>query len=709
MTPAKLLKEKITYGLIALLVFLTPLFFLPTTPDFYSWNKRVLILATGIILMLIWAGVSVFKKESSIEVKRKGTLPLICGLLVITALSIFLNPGPMEGLMGYGILFLGLSFIYFFLTQIEDFSLRYIFYPLLGSSLLLSLISILGNVGVLARVLPWENINYETWSPAGGQFAQLTWILIAFALAVFYLIKYTQKDQRSRQNTKNIVSTAEALIIGFSIPLLVVALALFGINYHKAGVNLRQEQSPELEIQRLQESGPYINLPYRFGWEIATTSLGKSLKNTFVGIGPNNFSSAYRRFKPLEIVVTPLWQVTFPSSSNVPFQLLTTLGILGFGVWLLIAVKAFTYVLGKFRSTEELDACDLGLISILIIQVFLPPTVLLWLLLFVFLATTKMDRTEEAWVIKSSTGLLIALALAGGLTYLTFRAYRGEVFYRQSLEALQEGDGISTYNLQQRAIQANPRKVSYRVGFSNTNSILAQSLLEDLNQQLTPQQQQQPTIAQQGTEQLDREQEQLRNQINSLIQQSIEQAQAGTSLNPQDAQTWMNLAETYSSLQAVMDGADEWALRAYGQAIQLDPFNPVLRLQRGSLNLMQGNDEDAIINFRTAVQIRPRYANGWYNLAQAYRKTQDFPKAAQALENVLTILTPDHEDYAQVEEELEDVKSKLSAEEQQMLQEDTENIEDLPSPDEDFSEPSEPTPSAAPEVQGETTYSPFSE
>ncbi|MEA2020837.1 MAG: tetratricopeptide repeat protein [Patescibacteria group bacterium] len=682
------LKTNLTHWITAIFIFTVPLFFLPITPDFYSWNKRVLILATGIILMLVWSSVSVFKKESSIKVKRKGTLPLICGLLVVTALSLFLNPGFMEGLMGDGALFLGLSFIYFFVTQIEDFSFRYIFYPLLGSSLLLSLISILGNVGILAHVLPWENINPETWTPTGSQFAQLTWLLVTFALAAFLLVKYSQ--QEFKKSTKETISTMEAVTIGIIIPVILTAIALFSINYQNARAKLSQD--PALEPQALQESGPYINLPYRFGWKIATNSLGNSVKSTFIGVGPGNFDSAFRRFKPLEIERISLWQVIFGNSSNIPFHTLTTLGILGLGIWLLIAVKAVTHILGKLRSEEKLDFSHIGLISILIIQVFLSSSALSWLLLFTFLAISDVGKTKGFWLIKASTRFLIALALAGGITYLTFRAYQGEFYYHQSLKAFQNNDGIQTYNLQQRAIQANPKKVSYRTAFATVNRLLVQSYIQDFNQQMQQQ------SSKQSQEDLEKQQEQLQNQINSLVQQSIDQAKQAISLNQLDATTWLNLAQTYQSFTGLLDGSEDWALIAYGQAIKLDSLNPELRTQRGALYLSQGDFEEAILNFRTAVQIRPRYAPGWYNLAQAYQREEKFPKAAQALENVLTILPLDHEDRTRVEQELENIKSKLGKDEKEALEEGTETEQ----------EESSPSAEPKPQVEG-SSFSPFGE
>lgn len=703
------LKNKLIYWFVSIFIFIIPLFFLPITPSVYAWNKSVLALASGIILLLLWSGISVFKKEESITARKSQFTLLVGAFLAVTALSIFLNPGVMEGLMGEGILFLGLVFIYFVLSQIKEFSFRYIFYPLLTSSLLLSFLSILGNVGILAQIWPWENVNPETWTPAGSQFAQLVWLVVTLALAIFYLIKYAREGGTEHTNTR--VSTAEAITIGVTLPLLLTALALFGINYQKTGATISQE--PELEIQTLQEGGPYLNLPYKFGWRIATSSLGNNLKNTFIGVGPNNFTSAFRQFKPLEIARGQLWQVTFNNSSNVPFHLLTTLGILGFGIWLLIAVKTSVVFLKKGR---ELHASDVGLMVVLATQILLPPTLLSWVLLFVFLAVNKLHQDKQRLALKSSTTFFVVLLLASGLTYLAYRAYQGELTYYRSLQAFQNNDGIQIYNLQQKAIQTNPKKVSYHLAFSNTNLLLAQAFLDDLNQQTAALQQEQQSL-EQNQEELEAQLEQLRNQINVLIQQSIDQAKQAVALNQQEAGTWSNLASTYENLQSVLDGAADWAIAAHSEAINLDPLNPNPRLQRGRIFFSQGEYEDAILDFRTAIQIRARYVPGWYNLAQAYRMEEKYPRAAQALENVLTILPTDHEDRPQIEDELEKIKAELSTEEKEALEEGTEAIESRPLPQENMEEnvesPTEPeeesSPSAEPEpqVEGSSSFSPF--
>jgi len=130
-------------------------------------------------------------------------------------------------------------------------------------------------------------------------------------------------------------------------------------------------------------------------------------------------------------------------------------------------------------------------------------------------------------------------------------------------------------------------------------------------------------------------------------------------LNPQNANNWTNLALIYRQLINFAEGAENWALASYQQAIALDPFDPQLRISLGGIYFSLANWDEAVNQFQLAVQIKPDFANGHYNLSAAYREKGDFEKAVNAMESALSLVPADSADYQKASEELEALKKKL--------------------------------------------------
>ena len=67
-------------------------------------------------------------------------------------------------------------------------------------------------------------------------------------------------------------------------------------------------------------------------------------------------------------------------------------------------------------------------------------------------------------------------------------------------------------------------------------------------------------------------------------------------------------------------------------AVLLDPRAAAVRIALGKALLARGKAEEAAVEFEAAAQLRPKDAQPYYYLAQAYRKAGAVVKAAAALE-----------------------------------------------------------------------------
>jgi len=388
-----------------------------------------------------------------------------------------------------------------------------------------------------------------------------------------------------------------------------------------------------------------VILPYRDSWVIAIEAFKQS---PLLGVGPGNYLSAFNRFRPISFNLYNFWNIRFARASSFPLQLLTVGGVLIFGAYLFLLFKSVSLWFKGYREKrvdDEQLGILVGLLTLLAIQFFLPINFLILTLIFFFLASLSLYWSRSELVsFPAKTLPLAVLGVAGFLVITSFyfwgRAYAADFYFRKSLNALAQNRGTDTYNFQIRATNLNPHREAYRVAYSQTNFALANAIAgqADLS-------------------------DQDRTNISQLIQQAIREAKVATVLNPTNASHWQNLAQIYRNLVNFAQGADQWTIAAYQQTILLDPANPWIRVNLGGFYYGLENYEEAVRHFRNAVNLKPDYANGYYNLAAAYREQAKYQEAFNALQAVVNIIPADSADYQTAIDELEELRAKLPAEE----------------------------------------------
>ena len=130
-------------------------------------------------------------------------------------------------------------------------------------------------------------------------------------------------------------------------------------------------------------------------------------------------------------------------------------------------------------------------------------------------------------------------------------------------------------------------------------------------------------------------------------------------MGPAIATNWENLAGIYRSLINAVEGADNWTLQTYQQAVRLDPTNPVLRVNLGGVFFTLKRYDEAIQQFQISVALKSDFANGYYNLASALREKGDYAAAASAMRTVLQLVPVNSQDYEKAKKELDDLVKKV--------------------------------------------------
>lgn len=624
--------QKVSHLVLITLVFLMPLLFLPITSGFYDFNKNAL-LSLGVALLLLINPVirSLLKKEVRI-VTTPLDLPILLFALAFLASFALQTVNKKEVLLAPGGMgtIVALTLLYFSLTQSKIG--KKLITPLIVSASLLSAIS-------LFFFLEWWKawgITLPDWlaqrffSPTGGLLPQAMFLGVALVLIIIRLrsrfISSTRetsevKSSETSEVEKTGVSAAPQWNTSLFYSLLAIVLLVAGL-----GVSVYQlftTQKPSF-------------LPYSQAWAIAVETF-KNLRTALFGVGPTNFLVAFTQFRPFGFNTTAIWNLRFTSSSNWYFQILTELGILGLLSYLLIVYKVL-------RTKSVSVELRLALIAIFLVQLFLPSNYLLLFTLFVLLALYasqlpgQKEIVEESEILPWLVSTVIAVALVFGVLNYS-RTYAAEMAFKRSLDALVENRGIDTYNLQIRALELAPYRTNYRLAYSQTNFALANALA--------------------GQENLT---DQDRANISQLVQQAIREAKMAVNLNPQSVVAWENLAGLYQNLVNFAQGADQWALATYAQAIRMDPLNPQLRLSLGGIYYTLGNFDEAERIFRLAVDLKPDFANAHYNLASALREKGQFLPAAQEMQITLSLVEPNTNDFDKVTQELDDLRKKISLE-----------------------------------------------
>jgi tetratricopeptide (TPR) repeat protein len=648
--------EQLINWIIIILVGLLPLFFLPLTSDFYDFNKNYLLMAGTLLLLGLWGVRMVLEKKVIFKI-TVFDLPVLAFALAYGAATLLSSPNRIEALIlpGETGTILALALLYFIIiNNLQAHKAKRIGHSLIVSGSILGLIALFQFIGLGEAFSPVDWLKMKFWTPAGNLLSLASFLSVVLVLVLIQI--YSLWEKKGEKN--NVV-----LPFYFFTSLLIGGGLL-------------------TSLYQLFSTAKPILLSYQNGWMIAI----EALKNKpLFGIGPGNFISAFNAFRPIGFNLTDQWALKFGYSANFYLQLLTTTGIIGALAVCLLVWKIIKEIKNVGRLTEQ-TGVFLGLILTLILALVIPANFLLLLLLFLLITLFGLhlpvkELSEESKILPVVIALPCFLLLIGGGWFLG-RTYAAELAFNQSLEALRQNQGTQTYNLLIKAISLNPYSENYRLNYSQVNLALANAIASQSD--LT---------------------DQDRNNISALVQQAIREAKAVVTLNPQNANNWTNLALIYRQLINFADGAENWALTSYQQAIALDPFNPQLRIALGGVYYSLANWDEAVQQFQLAVQIKPDFANAHYNLSAAYREKGDFEKAVNAMESALSLVPADSADYQKASDELEALKKKLGEKAAATAEQPSETLQ----PPQPLPTGIEPPLELPQEVQPEITPTPTSE
>lgn len=666
-----------------ILAFAIPIFFLPLTAEFFETSKFALVTISTILMAILWSIKMLIDKKVRVT-KSPLDLPVLAFVIVTTLATIFSLHKTSSIFGGSGrwlpSLFgtLTLTLFYYIVAEnvakiktiktaiyalilgisISTFVALFGYYgikfgqapylqspgfTLTGSITATAILASLGTVLALTSVASKLNLGAKLFLIQAAVLnffgvvllgSTASWVVLGAGLLAFAFFVDTDRIIKSK--------TALLIVTG---AVLVIVIAM--VTPTTRGMIINENYPSEIQLSPKES------------WVIVS-----SIMRDFpiLGTGPSTFDLNYTRYKPTSVNSKDYWNTRFDRPYSQAFSVIGSLGILGIVVATALVIKTTNFVLGtkaEVKNKEVNALLAVGIVS-LIASLFvstLTITTSFILVLFVTLlvAQSKIEGgTAESVELKLSSlssasnmslvntekevfQYIMAIplfALVGVSSFYLYKQLASEYFMRGAVNAARANNGSLTYQLQQKAINTNPRRSSYHNSYANTSLALANSLAS----------QEELSDDEKGT-------------IQALIAQAIRSAKVSTEIvNPLKAGSWETRATIYSALSGVAEDADRWAIDAYTKAIQLDPANPRLRLALGGIYYRNEEYLSAANQFNLATSLKGDYANAHYNLAQALKELENYNQALAELRIVQRLVDENSTDYEMVTNELTALK-----------------------------------------------------
>lgn len=692
-----------------------PLFFWNLTTEFFETPKLLILFIITGILLLLWSVKSILAGKVMFT-RTSLDLPIILTLVIFGVSTYFAvaKPqalmGPLPRLNGSLLSFAIYTFFFFALTSnFRHVSLvKQAIYALLGSGAALSILSLTSYAGLNLLSLPWT--GGTAFTPTGSGFSTAAILVLCIPFVLIALLSDRKEGilgvlsqsigESGIKNLTATIITKGGLVLLLTLFMLTIALtgstviyiataaafalAIFAVPQSKLQKNIAWIIIPVVVavlaiimslspvggnknyLNQLSKNYPKeIQLSFADSWKVSVSAFRDS---PFWGTGPGSYQADFTAYKPVQLNNTTSWNIRFDRAFNEYLEFLATMGAPGLIVLLLFSTLFLSAAFKSLSSSDTLlkSVAISGILFIVLLGLH-PSTLPLWVIgLFIvamFMALNHKYIEQLQFGISAVKDLenqlrlrfdilpvIFSLIIAGGLIYSAFQI--GNIFiadyhHRQAVNAIASGNGLGAYNELVAAERYNPNADLYRLQLAQTNFALANAIAVAKG----------PTEASPSGSLTDED----KNNIRTLLSQAVNEGRAATVLNPNSAGSWEILGSLYRQIAGVAENALAFSLDAYGRAIQRDPYNPVLRLNAGGVYYSAKNYDMAIRFFTDAINLKPDYANAYYNLAYAYRDKGDLENAVAIAERAVSLVDVKSPDYQAASALLSDLKSKLEA------------------------------------------------
>lgn len=381
----------------------------------------------------------------------------------------------------------------------------------------------------------------------------------------------------------------------------------------------------------------------------ATMSVAKSVlkENPIFGIGPNNFSVAWSKYKPVELNATDFWDVSFNSGSGILPTFAVTTGYLGILAWIVFFVLLFMAGIKSIFSSIK-NGVNWETMAFFVLSVYLFVSIffyaggaVLFLLalalagIFIGLSASSHSHGEISMSFLndhrksffSILFLILLIIVSAAISFKYIERITSLSYFRKALTA-------QTLPAAQEAISKALSLYSNDLYLRTYSQIYLLKL---------------SSIANKGESALS---DADKADIQTSFDQAINGAQMAVKNNPLNYQNSSLLGSVYQAVGALgVKDAYSKAVLSYQDALNLNPLNPGLKLAMASASLVDKKPKEAEVYVKDALTLKSNYLDAWVVLSQIL-KSQGNNSDALYYAQVALSLAPGDKDLKQYVESL---------------------------------------------------------
>lgn len=338
--------------------------------------------------------------------------------------------------------------------------------------------------------------------------------------------------------------------------------------------------------------------------------------NPLLGTGPNTFAYDWARWQPKKVIQTDYWNVSFQNGFSFLSTLPATVGILGFGSFLLFLTVFFIRGFQSLKIALKNSLSNYFIFTTLMISVyswivvvfynpgivltslsFISSGVLIGILVFKEAIPVKQITFSENPK-RSLLAILVLMILMIGTLSISFifvEKLTALVYFSKSVNGGTDIDSLArSEKMLLNALVLNKNDVFYR----NLSQVYIGEIGVLLNNKdISP--------------------EVLKLNLQQLVNYAENAAEMAIAQNPGIYLNYLNLGNVYSTLTPLsIEGSYENAIWAYNKAQELAPNNPSILLSRAQLELANKNKEGAKKFINQALDVKKNYVDAIFFLAQ---------------------------------------------------------------------------------------------
>ena len=654
--------DNVTFMLLLAIPFLLPLFFVPSISVPFQFSKVLLLSLVVLVAFALW--IIARLKDGQFVFPKTSILLVAAGVLVVTLLSALFSGVAKDAFLGQA-LEVGtagssaIMFLLLFLVPLVFKSRDRIFYAYLvffpaffliaafqilrlifgveflslgiftdltsntigkwndldvffGIGTVLSLITLeLISLTKLFKVLAYIALGVSLFFLAIVNFTQVWYVTAIFSLIfLVYIISFDKSERASEDSSGNLESQPIPSIR--KIPMTSLGVLLISLVFILGGSTIGTAISDKLNITQIEA---------RPSWG-ATFAVAKNVlvKDPFLGAGPNQFTENWLLHKPDGINSTIFWNTDFNFGIGLIPTYLVTTGLLGVISWALflggflyVGFRAILSVIGDKVSRYLVTSSFLVSLFLWIINIFYIPSLSVVTLTFfftgLFIASLYQGGAVKAKVIsfiedprKGFVSVLVLILLLIGtiaVGYSFVEKFSASTYFQK---------GIVTFNKEGNVDKAE-KYLEKAVEFDNNSSYYRSLVQIDMMRLSTLLSQNSKTISEDA----------LRTQFQGLFSAALGHAEQAVVFGTTDYQNWLSLGQVYEAivpLKIPNVSAYESALKAYQQALALNPKSPAILLTLGRLEAAHADNAKAKDYIGQALRQKNNYTDAIFLLAQ---------------------------------------------------------------------------------------------